>query len=251
MFFRSQTFLLSVIIGSFSGLALGISTANAAVNTTAPSNVTQVMDEPTRIHFQVTAEEKVPGNTMRASLRLEVKNKQPAPAAKELNQKLQTAMQSLRADKLMHIQTSQYFTQQQYDEKGRPKDWIVSVELTISSEQWNTLSEHIAELQSKGWLFSNVDFEVSAEQRKAAEQRLMVRALADWKGQAEQIAKQLELKKWKLGNVDISRSGTIQPLQKMYRSRATLSADMAEAAPAMAGSDTTLSIVVNGELVAN
>ncbi len=247
MFLRSRAFLLPIIIGSFSGLGMVSSMVNAAVNT----NTIQAMDEPTRVHFQVTAEEKVPGNTMRASLRLELRNKQPAPAAKELNQKLQVAMQSLRADKALHIQTSQYFTQQQYDEKGRPKDWLVSVELTICSEQWNTLSEHIADLQSKGWLFSNVDFEVSVEQRKTAEQRLMVRALTEWKAQAEQIAKQLDLKKWKLGNLDISRSGSIQPLQKTYRSRATLTADMAEAAPTMAGSDTTLTIVVNGELLAN
>lgn len=230
------------------GLALIIclSTGHVLANEPAPK---APLPDPTRIHFQVEAQEKVAGNTMQATLRLEVKNRQPANAAKDLNQRLQETMHALRTDKALHVETSQYQTQQLFDEKGRAKDWQVSVELTISSEQWNTLSEHIATLQNKGWLFSNVNFEVSPEQRKAVEKKLIQRALTEWTEQAELVAKQIQLKKWHIGNIDISRQGFMPHPPKIFHARVSMMAEAAAPAPDMAGADTAITITVTGELI--
>jgi len=230
-----------------SGLALIIFlTSHALANEPTPK---APLLEPTRIHFQVEAQEKVAGNTMQATLRLEVKNRQPASAAKDLNQRLQETMQALRTDKTLHVETSQYQTQQLFDEKGRAKDWQVSVELTISSEQWNSLSEHIAALQNKGWLFSNVNFEVSPEQRKAVEKKLIQRALSEWTEQADLIAKQMQLKKWHIGNVEISHQGFMPHPPRILHSFMSMKAEAAAPAPDMAGADTAINITVNGELI--
>lgn len=238
--------LVSPYVFIFMGLLASGVLANEPTPKTAPCL------EHTHIHFQSSAQEKVTGDTMQATLRLEVKNRQPAVAAKDLNQRLQDSMQSLRADKALHLQTSQYSTQQIFDEKGRPKDWQVSVELTISSEQWNKLSEHIASLQNKGWLFSNVNFEVSSEQRKAAEKRLVQRALAEWNEQGELVAKQLQLKKWHIGDLDISHEDAQPPRFKPFvHARAMMASAEAAPAPDMAGADTTVNVTVSGELIAD
>jgi predicted secreted protein len=221
--------------------------ASSIVEATEPAKSSSDL---THIHFQANVSEKVAANTMQATLRLEVKHRQPASAAKELNQKLQEAMRRVRADESIHVETSQYATQQLYDEKGKAKDWQVSVELTMTSQQWNTLGDHIAALQNQGWLFSGVSFEVSADQRKNVEKRLTEKGLEEWQDQAERIAKQLQLKKWHIGHVDISHSGSITPPRLFKAARMSLMAESAAPiAPDMAGSDTLVQMVIDGEIV--
>jgi predicted secreted protein len=219
----------------------------------APQPTNNALEEPSRIHFEMNAQEKVAGNQMKAMLRLETKHKQPAAAARELNLKLQEAMQKLKSEKDLRVETSQYSTAQLFDEKGRPKEWQVSVDLTLCSENWTMLNDMIGQLQSKNWLFAGVMFEVSQEQRKTIEAKLTQKALADWSEQAQKMAQQLQLKRWKISNINIAKQNTDRPsYAPEYRMKAVAMDAEAAAAPTpnLAGAETVLSVTVRGELIA-
>lgn len=229
--------------------------ASSSIYAHAPQPVNNPLEEPSRIHFEMSAQEKVAGNQMKAMLRLEAKHKQPAAAARELNLKLQEAMQKLKSEKDLRVETSQYSTAQLFDEKGRPKEWQVSVDLTLCSENWSVLNDMIGQLQSKNWLFAGVMFEVSQEQRKTIEAKLTQKALADWSEQAKQMAQQLQLKRWKISNINIAKQNTDRPAYAPeYRMKAAAmdaGQDMAATpTPNLAGAETVLSVTVRGELIA-
>ena len=215
--------------------------AHAAVAADSPPPVPVV-------GLSASATTSVANDRMFAWLRVEVDNVDPARAAADVNAKMAKALARAKGTSGIEAQTSGY-SSYQFTEKGQPSRWRVSQSLTLEGSDFATMAALLTRLQADdGLVLSGMNFAVSPDSRRKAEDALTQQAIKAWQMRAQNAAKGFGFDAWRMGKVSIQTGEPPMRPQPMMRMAA---APMSAGAPPvnLEAGNTDVTITVTGEAV--
>lgn len=221
------------------GLALSAFTRIAAADNQPPTMPV--------ITLTAAATASVPNDKMYAWLRTEIDNVDPARAAAEVNARMGKALARARGSKGIDAETSGY-SSYQITEKGQPARWRVTQTLALEGSDFAAMAALVSKLQGEDQLLlSGMNFAVSPEARRKAEDALTQQALKAWQVRAQNAANGFGISGWRPGRVTIQTGDFARP-QPMYRAAAGVG--MAAAPPvSVEAGNTDVTVSVTGEAV--
>lgn len=196
-----------------------------------------------RVAFSVSASTEVANDTLTAVLAAQRDGSSPRKLGAEVNQAMAWALARAKEVAAIQAQTLDYRTQPLY-QKGTMSGWRVSQSLRLESRDATVLADLIGTLQEQ-LVVQQVDYEVSREQRKAVEDRLIGDAIAGFEARAKLVTAGLKRRGWRLVRLDVNSGGGPMPMPRMKAM-----AMAAEAAPpaALEAGTQTLMVTASGEI---
>jgi predicted secreted protein len=179
-----------------------------------------------------------------ASLRAEVDHADPARAASEVNARMAKALARARAVAGVEAATSGYSSYQVADKSGVTR-WRVTQSLSLESADFASMAALLTRLQADDMLvMSGMNFGVSSEARRKAEDMLTQEALKGWQARAQAAARGLGYGTWSVGRVTVQTGDPPMRPQPMMRAQAMA----AGGAPVnLEGGNTDVTVTVSGD----
>ena len=218
-----------------------VATAGAALAADPPPPTTPV------VTLTASATASVANDRMYAWLRAEADNADPARAAAEVNAKMAKALARAKGTAGLEVTTSGY-SSYQVTEKNQPTRWRVTQSLSLDGSDFATMAALVSKLQADDLLLlSGMNFAVSPDARRKAEDALTQQAIKAWQARAQNAARGFGSDAWRAGKVTIQTGDYMRP-QPMMRMAAGGGA--ASAPPVnVEGGNTDVTVTVIGEAV--
>jgi predicted secreted protein len=143
------------------------------------------------------------------------------------------------------VQTLDYETLPVY-QKNVVTGWRVRQSLRLEGRDAAAVSELIGALQER-LVLEHVAYEVSPEQRKAVEDRLIAEAIAHFEARARLVADGLKRRSYRLVELNVDTGGGITPFPRQ-RAMSMAMAEAAPAPPALEAGTQTVTVGVSGEI---
>jgi len=183
---------------------------------------------------------------VQAWLRAEAESPNAANAASQVNAIIAKALARAKQSPGVRMATSGYSTQQM-SEKGKPNRWRVVQSVTVDSEDFAATANLITRLQEDdGLLLSGMNFSVSDQARRQAEEALTQQAIRSWQDRAQQASTALGYAAWRTGHVTVQAGDSSRPIPMM---RSVTGAYASPAPVAMEGGSSDVTVSVSGEAV--
>ena len=199
-----------------------------------------------RIDFQTEVNQVLPNDLMRATLSIELSDKNPGQLARALTQAMNESLAKGRSFNTVKLASGNQQSWPIYNDKQRLESWRGRAELTLESKDFKAAGELLSQLQDKLQL-QGLNFVVSVESRLAAEKKLTTEAIAAFREKADTVRQAWGAKGYSLVQMNLGSSGggggyPRPPMVMMMK--------MADAAPAaeMAGGESRVSVSVSGSI---
>ena len=199
-----------------------------------------------RIDFQTEVNQVLPNDLMRATLSIELSDKNPGQLARALTQAMNESLAKGRSFHTVKLASGNQQSWPIYNDKQRLESWRGRAELTLESKDFKAAGELLSQLQDKLQL-QGLNFVVSEESRLAAEKKLTTEAIAAFREKADTVRQAWGAKGYSLVQMNLGSSGggggyPRPPMVMMMK--------MADAAPAaeMAGGESRVSVSVSGSI---
>lgn len=199
------------------------------------------------VSVSASATTSVANDRMYAWLRAEADNADPAKAAAEVNAKIGKAIARAKGVAGVEVTTSGY-SSYQFTDKANVTRWRVQQSISLESADFTAMAALLTKLQSEDLLvMSGMNFGVSGEARRKAEDGLTQQAIKAWQARAQAASKALGFDTWRVGRVNVQTGEPAFRPQPMMR--------MAAAGPAAAppvsveGGNTDITVTVAGDAV--
>lgn len=196
------------------------------------------------IHLQAERAEKVSNDTMHVTLNTYGEDRDAASLAARINADMAWALQQAGMYKSIRAKTGSYQTWPVERDKILTKGWRGQQTLELESTDIELLSKLAGALQEK-LKINSMRFSVSDEQREAAENRLVVKALDAFKERARIVRVNLNASGYRIVDINIGTSTQHPPIR--YQSRMAV-ADMAESSVAVEGGESDIRVTVSGRI---
>lgn len=198
------------------------------------------------VTLAASATASIPNDRMYAWLRVEIDNADPARAAADVNARMARALARAKATAGVEVSTSGY-SSYQVTEKGQPSRWRVTQSLSLESTDFATMAALVTRLQADDQLLlSGMNFAVSPDARRKAEDALTQQAIKAWAARAQNAARGFGFESWRTGRVAIDTGDFVRP-QPMLRSAGVA---MAASAPvSVEGGNSDVTVTVSGDAV--
>jgi predicted secreted protein len=199
------------------------------------------------VTLTASATASVANDRMYAWLRAEADNADPARAAAEVNAKMAKALARAKGIAGVDVTTSGY-SSYQVTEKNQPTRWRVTQSLSLDGSDFATMAALVSKLQADDLLLlSGMNFAVSPDARRKAEDALTQQAIKAWQARAQNAARGFGSDAWRAGKVTIQTGDYMRPQPVM---RAAAGAMSAGAPPVnVEGGNTDVTVTVVGEAV--
>lgn len=207
-----------------------------------PASAAEETPRYNQIHFQVERNSAVDNDRMHAVLSTTAEDDNAARLADQINRAMDWALKTAKAKPKIEVRSGGYRTHPVYD-KDKIRRWRATQELNLEASDFAELGGLIGQLQERLQVAS-INFSVSAEKRRAAEDDLIAQSLDAFKQRAELVRKQFAAKGYRIVEVSIN-SGGGQPVPLM-RGLAMESASVAP--PALEAGTSTLTLIVGGTI---
>jgi predicted secreted protein len=195
-----------------------------------------------------SATASVANDRLRANLRAEAEHNSAAAAASEVNAKIAKALARARGVAGVTPSTSGY-SSYQITQRDRPARWRVSQSLTLEGRDFAAMTDLVSALQAEtGLLLSGVQFSISDDVQREAEDRLTQQAIRNWQDRAARAAEGLGFAGWRPGRVTVQAGSEVRPPYPMMRAAAAPMAD-AGAPVAFEAGNSDITVIVSGEAV--
>ena len=159
--------------------------------------------QPTDVSFSVEAEKEVERDLLQVSLFYQAEGNDLSALNKTMAEKMNKAIELAKAQSAVEIKDNSRNTWIRYDNKGKQQGWIARAELTLESKDSQALSTLVHELD--GILaIDRVSASVSREKLNSLEKELTKEALAKVKDKALLIQESLQVKGYRIQNLEIS-----------------------------------------------
>ena len=189
----------------------------------------------------------VANDRMYAWLRAESDNTDPARAAADVNARMAKALARAKAVAGIEVSTTGY-SSYQFSEKGQPSRWRVAQTMNLEGSDFASIAALVTRLQAEdGLVINGMNFGVSPDARRKAEDALTQQAIRQWQVRAQNAARGFGYEGWRTGRVTI-QTGDFAPPRPMFRAAA---APMAAGAPPVSveGGNTDITVTVSGEAI--
>jgi predicted secreted protein len=196
------------------------------------------------ITVTASASTDVANDRMYALLRAEADDADPVRAADAVNARMARALSRAKAMTGVEARTAGY-SSYQISEPNRPPRWRVSQALALEGADFAALSALVSQLQSiDGLLLSSLNFSVSANARRAADDALTQEAIKRWQARAKTAARAFGATGYRAGRVSVQTNDYARPQPMLKGGMA------ASAAPvSVEGGTTELTVSVSGEAI--
>jgi len=231
---------MSQWIRSLLGVAC-VACAGTAFAADPPPPVTPV------VTLTASATASVANDRMYAWLRVEADNADPARAAAEVNAKMAKALARAKGTAGVDVTTSGY-SSYHVAEKNQPARWRVTQSLSLDSSDFVTMAALVSKLQADdSLLLSGMNFAVSPDARRKAEDALTQQAIKAWQVRAQNAARGFGSDSWRTGKVTIQTGDYMRPQPMMRMAPSAMSGG----APPVSveGGNTDVTVTVMGEAV--
>lgn len=171
------------------------------------------------VELQVDAQREVANDTLSASLYVELNDASPSALANALNRSANEALRLAKDYKSVRVRSGANQTYPVYAKGGVLQGWRGRAEIRIESRDFEAASALIGKLQSSLQL-GNLNFSVSPEARRQAENELIAEAIAAFKARAEIVRGALGGRAYKIQRLNLNSSQNLPPRFPMARALA-------------------------------
>ncbi|MBK6334934.1 MAG: SIMPL domain-containing protein [Betaproteobacteria bacterium] len=199
------------------------------------------------VTVSASASAGVANDRLRASLRAEAEHASAATAAAEVNGRIAKALARAKGATGIGVQTSGY-SSYQVSERDRPARWRVSQTLTLEGRDFAAMTDLVGALQAEtGLLLGGIQFSVSDETQRQAEDGLTQQAIRHWQERAARAAQGLGFPGWRPGRVQVQTGEQMRAPYPVMRAAASPAAGGAPVA--FEAGTTEITVTVSGEAV--
>jgi predicted secreted protein len=196
------------------------------------------------VDLQADAQREVPNDLLQAVLFTEATNSDPGRLAADLNTELHGALDSAKAFDTVTTRTGGYRTYPVYDRNQDLTGWRGRAEIRLQSRDFQAASKLIGALQGRLQLAS-LDFSVSPEARKDAEDVLLTQAIKAFNARAEIVRAALAGRSFRIRHLSLGIQGGSPPPRPLQFARA---AAKAAPAPALEAGTSLVTVVASGTI---
>jgi predicted secreted protein len=221
-------------------LVVALASTGTALASDPPAAVAPV------VSLAASATSSVANDRVYAWLRAEVDHTDPARAAADVNARMARALARAKAVAGVDAATSGYSSYQVAD-KNQPPRWRVAQTLTLEGADFAAMAALVSKLQvDDALVLSGMNFAVSPEARRRAEDALTQQAIKAWQARAQNAANGFGFQGWRMGKVSIQTGDFARPTPMFRQSGA-----MAASAPPITieAGNTDVTVSVAGEAV--
>ncbi|HKT95619.1 MAG TPA: SIMPL domain-containing protein [Paraburkholderia sp.] len=200
------------------------------------------------LSLSAQASAEVPQDVVTITLFYEQEANDPASLTATLNQRADQALQKARGVAGVTARSGQFSIYPSTDRDGRISAWRGRTEVVLESHDFAAASKLAGDMSSVMQV-GNVQFSLSPEAQRAAEQKLSAQAIASFREQAASNARAFGYSGYTVRDVNVGHQGVPpRPMMMMMSARA-MSAD-AKAAPPMPleGGTSTVTVNVSGSV---
>jgi predicted secreted protein len=210
----------------------------------APAAAQTLSERYNTIELSAEAQREVANDTLSAALYMEANGATAAEVANTLNRAINDALKQSAEVKAVRARSGNNQTWPLYNKAQQITGWRGRAEIRLESRDFTAAAALVGRLQSTLQLAS-LQFSVSPEARKAAENELITEAVAAFRARADVVRQALAGKGYKLRRLAISTGGFAPPRPLMARAMAAASAAEV-AAPQFEGGMSQVTVTASG-----
>lgn len=195
-----------------------------------------------QISFNVNAESDIANDRLVIVMKAHEQGRNLESLADDVNKTMSWALKTAAKANEIKTQTLNYQTHPNYS-KGKQDGWQVSQSLQLSSNNAEALSKLMGQLQSR-MQTESVSYQVTPEKQKQLEDKLTTQALQLFTQKAENIARALQRKSYKIVQISLRNNSPVQP-RPMAR---TMMAAESVTAPSLEPGTQKLSVFASGTI---
>ncbi|TDV34659.1 putative secreted protein [Paraburkholderia caballeronis] len=193
------------------------------------------------------ASAEIPQDVVTITLFYEQEASDPSSLTSTLNQRADAALQRAKGVSGVTARSGQFSIFPSTDRDGRISAWRGRTEVVLESRDFAAASKLAGDLSS-AMQVGNVQFSLSPEAQRAAEQKLTGEAIASFRDQAAAGARAFGYSGYSIREVNIGHSGAA-PRPMMMMSARAMSADAKMAQPlSLEGGTSTVMVNVSGSV---
>ncbi len=215
---------------------------------TAPAAPTTAKAPESLLSLDAQASAEVPQDVIHITLFYEQQGDDPAQLSDTLNQRTAQALRT--ADAAGHdgvtIRTGILSVSPSTDRDGKISGWRGRSELVLESHDF-AAAARLAGRLGDAMQIGGVVFSLSPEAERAAQAKLSLAAIANFRQQAQAAAQAFGYGSYEVRNVQLNRSNASYPRPMMMAARAMAANDAGSSIPVEAG-DQTVTVSVSGSV---
>jgi predicted secreted protein len=198
-----------------------------------------------QVELQAEARREVPNDVINAAMSLEVSDADPAKVADALNRAQNAALAAARDFPLVRARTGYSQSYPVYDRAQKLTGWRGRAEVRLESRDFAQAAALIGRLQSSMQL-SGMSFSVSPQSRQAAEDELLVEAIAAFRARAEIARKAIGTRAYRIQRLQVNTGGGFSPPPRPMLARGAMAAEVAT--PQLEGGLSQIVVTVQGSI---
>lgn len=198
------------------------------------------------LSLSAQASAEVPQDVVEITMFYEQEASDPASLTTTLNQHADRALQQAKGTAGVTARSGQFSIYPSTDRDGRISAWRGRTEIVLESRDFAAASRLAGQLAS-GMQVGNVQFSLSPEARRAAEQKLSGEAIASFRDQASSAARAFGYGSYSIREVNVGYGG-IQPRPVMMMAARSMAADAKAAPMPLEGGTSTVTVNVSGSV---
>ncbi|PIE01354.1 MAG: hypothetical protein CSA79_00570 [Thiothrix nivea] len=200
-----------------------------------------------QVSFSVSAEKKVENDVLTAVLTASQSGQDTALLADTVNKDINWAIEIIRKQDAVDSRTLGYITSPVYNREGRVDGWQVQQSIELKSKDSKVLSSLLGELQQK-LRVQSIAYSLSDKVRRATEETLISKALANFKNRAAQVQANMERAEYRVVQLDIQTADDMpQPMIRAVRAEGMM-ADTAPVAPSLDAGKQVVQVTVGARI---
>lgn len=197
-----------------------------------------------RVNLAVSTQQEVEADTLVVVLFAQAQGEDLPRLTESVNNSIKQAVDRSKRVPGIEVQTLSYQTYPVYQNQ-RLTGWRVRQSMQLESRHIEDLSELLGNLQQL-LAIESMRYTISPAQRKQAEEGLITRAIEQFTRRANNVARQLGRKEYRLVNLDINTGG--QPVRPMMERAFSAATGGKAVAPHIEPGTQTLSVSATGTI---
>ncbi|RQR87079.1 DUF541 domain-containing protein [Burkholderia sp. Bp9012] len=190
----------------------------------------------------------VPQDIIHITLFYEQQAKDPGSLTSALNQRADAALAQAKGVSGVNAHTGAFSVYPSTDRDGKISAWRGRTEVVLESRDFAAASKLAGQLSNQMQV-ANVEFSLSPEAQRTAEQKLTTEAIKSFRARADEAAKAFGYNSYSIRDVNVGGSRNVQPYPRMLAMAAAPTDSAKMSAPiSVEGGKATVSVTVNGSV---
>jgi predicted secreted protein len=190
----------------------------------------------------------VPQDIIHITLFYEQQAKDPGSLTSALNQRADAALAQAKGVSGVTAHTGAFSVYPSTDRDGKISAWRGRTEVVLESRDFAAASKLAGQLSNQMQV-ANVEFSLSPEAQRAAEQKLTTEAIKSFRARADEAAKAFGYSSYSIRDVNVGGGRNVQPYPRMMAMAAAPMDSAKMSAPiSVEGGKATVSVTVNGSV---